>query len=70
MDEFYEECARLQELIRKVKIKKAINKFLLKTWKENIEDTEDHLMESVSGDYMSDLFLLLPDQMHCNTKDQ
>ena len=41
LDEFYEECARLQELIRKAKIKKAITKFLLKTWKENIEDTED-----------------------------
>ena len=34
LDEFYEGCARLQELIRKVKIKKAITKFLLKTWKE------------------------------------
>ena len=37
--------------------KKAITKFLLKTWKENIEDTEDHLMESVAGELMSDVFL-------------
>ena len=57
LDEFYKECARLQELIRKAKIKKAITKFLLKTWKENIEDTEDHLMESVMGEFMSDVFL-------------
>ena len=57
LDEFYKECDTLQEVIRKAKIKKAITKFLLKTWKENIEDTEDHLMESLRGELMYDVFL-------------
>jgi hypothetical protein len=51
LDEFYKESARLQELISKAKINTKITKFLLKTWKETIEDTEDHLMESAMGEF-------------------
>ena len=41
LEDFYEECASLQEVIRKEKIQKAITSFLFKTWKENAENTED-----------------------------
>ena len=59
LEEFYKECASLQEIIRKTKIQKAKTQFLLKTWKENIEDTEDLIMESVRGEFSSksDTFL-------------
>ena len=57
LEEFYKECARLQEVIRKAKTKRAIHYFLFKTWKENVEDTEDHLVEAVSREFMSDVFL-------------
>ena len=59
LEEFYKECASLQEIIRKTKIQKTKTQFLLKTWKENIEDTEDLIMESVRGEFSSksDTFL-------------
>ena len=41
LDEFYAECSSLQEVIRKAKIEKAITNYLFKTWKGNIENTED-----------------------------
>ena len=40
LEDFYEECASLQEVIRKEKIQKAITSFLFKTWKENAEDAD------------------------------
>ena len=38
LEEFYEECASLSEVIRKAKIQKAITRYLVKTWKENTEE--------------------------------
>ena len=50
LKEFYN--ANLQEVIRKAKVEKAITHFLLKTWKESVKDTEDHLMKSVRGEFI------------------
>ena len=52
LKEFYNACANLHEGIRKAKVEKAITHFLLKTWKESVKDTEDHLMKSVRGEFI------------------
>ena len=45
LEEFYAECVSLEEIIRKGKIQKAITNYLFKTWKDNIENFENVVVE-------------------------
>ena len=45
LEEFYNECACLEEKIRKVKIPKAITNYLFKTWRDNIESLDHKVPE-------------------------
>ena len=44
LEEFYEECANLEEFIKKEKIQKAITTFLFNTWKDKTDATETEIV--------------------------